>query len=271
MNGSDFEQVALYEHRFWLQIMGDHARFIYRSLAPVEMANIAHAHRFMQIFDHLLEQARGQLASDGIVQLSRQAQHYTGELRQFKLDLLRKLLFGEVAVGLSETFFNHMVNELDEYLRILGFLVQGRMAPQEHPLHHHLLWVSDASAHAAIISANLDVTEKQLKHKGERFETHFGHFYMKAVELAGYLRAHLNDFPALRRFHRDVGLELVIFQDFLKELEELSVRHELLGIISPLMADHMAREECYYLRKLAESTGAAPPPCDPGEPRASEL
>jgi hypothetical protein len=34
------------------------------------------------------------------------------------------------------------------------------------------------------------------------------------------------------------------------------------------MADHMAREECYYLMKLAESTEVVKAPyCDPTKPR----
>lgn len=42
---------------------------------------------------------------------------------------------------------------------------------------------------------------------------------------------------------------------------------ETLDVISPLMPDHMAREECYYLIKLA-LTGAVPSPeCDPTTPR----
>lgn len=271
MADDNFEQAALYEHRFWLQIMGDHARFIYRALAPIETDSIKQAYHFIQVFDQLLRQAReASLQNDGY-QLNRQAQHMTGELRQFKLDLLRRHLVGTVAVGMSESFFNHMVNELEEYMRITGFLVNGRIPPKEHPIHHHLLWVSDAAAHAGILSSYLDGTEKQLKHKGKQFEEHFEAFYVKAIEMAGYLRANLNDFPALRRFHHDVELEMVIFKDFLRELEELAIHRELLGIFTPLMADHMAREECYYLRKLAESTGSPHPPCDPGQDRVSFL
>jgi len=33
------------------------------------------------------------------------------------------------------------------------------------------------------------------------------------------------------------------------------------------MADHMAREETYYLMKLAESTDIKPPKGDPTKPR----
>jgi hypothetical protein len=42
---------------------------------------------------------------------------------------------------------------------------------------------------------------------------------------------------------------------------------ELLGTLLPLMADHMAREECYYITKLSWVSDVAPPGCDPGKPR----
>lgn len=35
-----FERKARFEHRFWLQILGDHSRFIYEALAPVQKVEI---------------------------------------------------------------------------------------------------------------------------------------------------------------------------------------------------------------------------------------
>lgn len=68
--------------------------------------------------------------------------------------------------------------------------------------------------------------------------------YLKAVELAGYLRANVD------KFHEDVELEMTIFKGFLKELEEMKIKKEALGTFTPLMADHMLREETYYLKKI---------------------
>jgi hypothetical protein len=266
-----YERAALFEHRFWLQIMGDHARFIYRASAPVEKEAIQQAYRFIQGFDQLLGQARGLLDQAGIQQLNRQSWQMTNELRQFKLDLLRRELVGMVAIGIGQTFFNHMVNELEAYLHVLGFLNQGQVPPAENPLNYHLIWLTDAAAHAGVITSDVDETEKQMKRKSQQFAENFTDFYLKSIELAGYLRTNLSDFPALSRFNHDVELELAIFKSFLRELEELAIRRELLGIFTPLMADHMAREECYYLHKLAEATGAKPPECDPGKPRATSL
>ncbi|MCY9423697.1 DUF2935 domain-containing protein, partial [Bacillus paralicheniformis] len=45
---------------------------------------------------------------------------------------------------------------------------------------------------------------------------------------------------------------------------------QMLGTFSALMADHMMREECYYLMKIAESTNTQKPACDPAKPRLLE-
>jgi len=42
---------------------------------------------------------------------------------------------------------------------------------------------------------------------------------------------------------------------------------KVLGIISPLVLDHMFREECYYLTKLSMVSDTKEPDCDPGKPR----
>lgn len=75
-------------------------------------------------------------------------------------------------------------------------------------------------------------------------------FYLKAVELAGYLRANVEKFPALDKFHDDIGLEMTIFKGYLKELEEMRIKKEALGTFTPIMADHMLREGTYYLKKI---------------------
>ena len=112
----------------------------------------------------------------------------------------------------------------------------------------------DAAGHAGAISSNLDQVEKRLKEKSDQYTKHFEDFYLKAVEMAGYLRTHLSSFPELKKMNVDVTLEMTLFKHFLHELEELELSAQALGTFSPLMADHMSREECYYLMKLAEST-----------------
>src|SRR3954470_18678312 len=182
-----FERTARFEHRFWLQILGDHSRFIFESLAPVQKTEIEQVANFISVFDALLERANsGQLG-----QLAGQAEIEVQKLREFKLGLIRKHLVGKIKIHLSPTFINHMVNELEEYLRILIHLKAGEAPPVYHELHHHLLWLLDAAGHSEAISTNLDSVEKKLIEKSNTFRKSFEDFYLKSVELAGYLRTNL--------------------------------------------------------------------------------
>jgi hypothetical protein len=263
---TDFEKTALREHRFWLQILGDHSRFIQDSLAPQEQREWERARYFMETFDQLLER----VDRENLIEISQKAEEESRKLREFKLHLIERHLLGRVRISLGPAFMNHMVNELEEYLRILDYLKQGVNPPIFHELHHHLLWLLDAAGHAGTISDNMDQTEKSIKKKSDDFTKEFEAFYLKAVEMTGFLRTNLSSFPALERFHQDVSLELKLFMSFLNELEELKLSKQALGTLAPLMADHMMREECYYLTKLAESTDLPRPDCDPAKPRLKE-
>jgi hypothetical protein len=260
-------ELALFEHRFWLQILGDHARFIHDSLAVSEMESINKANYFIRVFDELLEMANHQ---HNLVELSQIAEKEVLQLKEFKLHLIERLLVGKIKIQLPPSFINHMVNELEEYQRVLSYLKEGNPPPNFHPLHHHLIWLVDAAGHAGAINDNLDAVEKKLKKTTKEFMKTFEDFYLKAVELAGFLRTNLKTFPALQKFNKDVYLEMELFMAFLHEAEEMGLTKEMLGTLQPLMADHMAREECYYLTKLAQSSKLPQPDCDPTEPRLNE-
>lgn len=163
-----------------------------------------------------------------------------------------------------------MINELEEYQRILKHLKAGQVSPVYHELHHHLVWLLDAAGHSEAISSNLDGVEKRLREKSDSFTKHFEDFYLKAVEMAGYLRTNVTTFPALAKFNSDTQLEIKLFQRFLQEIEELRLSNQALGTFAPLMADHMFREECYYLMKLSESANLDTPNCDPAKPRIKD-
>ncbi|MFD1955450.1 DUF2935 domain-containing protein [Paenibacillus thailandensis] len=258
---------ALFEHRFWLQILGDHARLIMNALSPKEKDDIRQAEAFIGLFDGLLAEARKGDAASRLPKLNAEALKATQELKAFKLNLLGRLLAGKVKIGFTPTFLNHMVNELEEYERILNALIAGGPVPVFHPLHHDMLWLQDAVGHAASIAGDLDLTEKKLIKQSEKFQKHFENFYLKAVEMAGYMRTQLKDFPAFRKFHKDIDLEMKVFMHFLQELEEMELKEEVLDRIAPLIPDHMYREECYYLMKLGQFGLVPAPNCDPARPR----
>lgn len=261
-----FDKAVLFEHRFWLQILGDHSRFILNSLSPIEKKEIERASNFMGIFDDLLDMAHKPISGAQLAELTREAYTRAQEIRLFKLHLLKRHLNDKISTSMPPTFFNHMLNELDEYIRVLCSLLAGRL-PDIHPVHYHLLWLLDGSGHAESIDANLDEVEHDIKEKSREYGKVFMDLYHKAVEMSGYLRTGDNHFPSLSRLNAQAEQRMQLFMDFLNDIKEKVLQKEVLGALMPIIPDHMFREECYYLSKLANVSEVKMPDCDPGKPR----
>lgn len=263
----DYVRSGTFELRFWLQVLGDHGRFLHQALVATETEALKEAQQFINQFDELLIEARKPLSQETIQHIASQAYRLSVSLRAYKLDIIKKQLTNRISIHFTASFVSHMVNELEEFMRVLDYLKKGQIPPLMHEVHHHLLWLQDAYGHSASLHSSLDMTEYELLEKTDDFTRAFKEFYLKAEEMAGFLRTDLNDFSALHRFNNNVDVKMMIFKEFLNELKELELNGEILDIISPLIADHMAREECYYLTKLAESRGGTLPGCDPTKPR----
>jgi hypothetical protein len=263
---TDSEKTVLFEHRFWLQVLGDHGRFILNALSSKEVERIEISKNFITLFDRLLDKSRQNIYGRELDDLTEETLMLGKKLRAFKLDLIKAHIVGNIEINLPPTFINHMVNELDEYLAILNCLMSNQY-PNAHVIHHHKLWLLDGVGHANAIHCSLDDIENDLKKKSKEFAKHFDGLYMKAMEFAGYMRTKLTKFPALSRLNKQAELEMLMFMGFLKELQEMRIDKEALGTITPLMLDHMFREECYYLTKLSQVSEVKKPECDPGKPR----
>jgi hypothetical protein len=258
---------ALSEHRFWLQIMGDHARFIFYSLSPTESEYILTAQSFIILFDQLLHQTEALSSSTELEELNRKAYEAVYRFRELKIELLSMSINSDLKSQLSSSLYNDMLNELEEYLSILNSLMQGH-SPLFHPLHYHLLWLGDAIGHSAWIKASLDLVEKDLKRQADQYEQQFDDLNFKALTLNGYLRTGLSHFAALDRLNEQVWSHINSFMEFLENIRDRRTDNKVLGTLLPLMADHMLREECYYLQKLTQSTdNVRKPDCDPISPR----
>lgn len=269
MTNMGFEDGALFELRFWLPVLGDHARFIRDGLAPGENAEISRAQQFIQAFDMFSDSAKANLDRGSIAALLQAVNPWTSQLRAYKLHLLQRSLTGNIVIHLYPTFLNHMVDELEEGMRVFAALTSGQLPPAGPAIHQHLVWLLDAVGHCDILSSQFDLVEKNWKNKSGEFERYFQTYYLKAIELAGYMRTALPDFPALRRFNQEANTVMLLFMKFLSEVQELTAGKELLSTLSELIPDHMYREECYYLYKLSQAAAGVPcPDCDPAKPRA---
>lgn len=269
MSDSSLYAITLFEHRFWLQILGDHSRFILIALPSEEEKKVKKTKYFINLFDSLLDKARGELSREELNSLTDAAYNAACEIRKFKLSILKELLVDKVKFNLTPTFLNHMVNEVEEYMINLNFIMKGQI-PLALPIHHHLVWLPDGAGHASAISASLDKVEKDLMKTSNKFSKTFDELSIKSAELFGYMRTSLTEFPALNRLNNQAELEMTSFKKFLCELRELVSNKKVLSRLTPLMPDHMYREECYYLTKLSQSSGSKLPQCDPTKPRIEE-
>lgn len=186
MESDNYNEFAISQHQFWFQILGDHSKFILGASPPSE-SEIAHtANYFRELFDSLLDRSRKNLNDKDLMELNNESLEAACKLRIFKLNILSSQLTKNIKFNLSSTFLNHMLNELEEYMIILNFLIKKEKYVQ-HPLHFHLLWLSDGYAHVSILNSTLDMVEKESVNTVREYEQEFNTLYIKAVELMGYL------------------------------------------------------------------------------------
>lgn len=270
MISDSYEEAALFEHRFWLQIFGDHARFILTALSPEEEAKVERARNFVSVFDKLLAESHSSLTRVELGDLTQRAYEASQAFRVFKMDLQRQQLTEEISINLTPTFINHMINEVEDYLRILGSISVGEIPPLCHPNYYHLLWLLDAQGHAYTLSSRFDSAEYRLIEKSREFTVLFSHLYQKAIEFNGYMRSSLTRFPALSQLNLEAEEAVLAFGSFLRKLTAARTGKTVLATFPPLVTDHMDREGCYYLTKLAQVSEVRKPDCDPTRPRVGQ-
>ena len=236
------------ELKFWLQIMGDHARFIHGSLNGAQLDLLMVGGNFISIFDRFLTKV-ALVSEENQESFLNEVTGAVLSFRDFKRELLSTRLKNLTVTSLTPTFYNHMLNELEDFLKVLTVIAGNRSLP-ESIIGQHLLWSLDASGHATILGSDLDKVENEFRHKAKLFTKKFDRLYLKAVELAGYFRSNpVTVYPALKFFNSNVVILLNEFMVFLEELKVGVFEQKVLGRLSPLTPDHMWREECYYLIK----------------------
>ncbi len=267
MNIEPYYDAALFENRFWLQIMGDHARFIFYALAPTESEYILTAQQFIIQFDELLKRSHQSPTNKELDILIQEAYQAALRFRELKLELLGMSLNSDLQSHLSPSVYNGMVNELDEYLQILKAL-QANQPILLQPMHYHMLWLSDAVLHASSIIAGLDASDLAGQDHALRYRNEFQQLYLKSLTINGYLRTNLAAFPSLTVFHEQTANTVMDYIEYLDKLSIQRTDNKILGTLTALEADHMLRESCYYLKKLSQITDIIRhPDCDPTRPR----
>lgn len=240
-----------YEDPFWLQILGDHMRFILNALTARETEHAQQAEHYITLFDTLFAQSREYLPEIAQERFLDTTYNSAQQARMFVLGLLRRQLMGEYCINIAPGFLNQMANEAEEYLRILDHAGKG-VDSLMHPIHYHLLWLFNCSISADTLNAGLDPAEREILKGCHRFMHKFDNLYLKSIELMGFLRTGLPEFSCLHKLNADVVDDLASFAAFLLELEDRLQNKEVLGTLSRLQVNHIYRKACYYACKLSE-------------------
>lgn len=238
---------------FWSRIMRDHGEFQYTSLAPTETNAINRAAYFMNIFERLYNEARS--SNTDITNLVRNSKTALVQFIDFKRYLLTGLMTCNMKLRMTPSFINHMINEALEYMHVLD-IADGTI-PYNQALENirlHKIWLPDASGHASTIAAELDAIESEYVKEANEFAEKFDKLFKKAYEMyTMYERTGLDN-GALHHFNKQVVTALSNFIIFLEKVEELRDDCSVFssGTFSPLMPNHMMREEGYYIYKINE-------------------
>lgn len=234
--------------------MGDHGLFQYDNLSPSEEDTIQKAKYFMNRFSELNQEIKelpdniSPMHLDNI--LNKNADELSNFIK-FKEDLLARLLKCKIKIGLPPSFISHMINEAMEYYRVL-YIAQRRVPfnPTLENIRLHMVWLRDASGHAASIASDLDPDEKILIGKAQEFQKVFDNLSIKAFELYPmYERTALQD-GIVTYFNKEVEEEITKFISFLDTVRSLRINCKVLGVLQPIIPDHMIREENYYLYRI---------------------
>lgn len=233
-----------WQHRFWLQILGDHARMIESKLAITEMAFLEQARNLKVMLDREVASVMEGKTDTARINVT------IAESMAFKGRILARYLEGKIALSMAPTFINHMLNEEEMYLTIVKHFEAGKPV-DIHVLHQHKLWLKDAEGHADALKCELDAIEGVKRKKLMKLCKKFKMLSEKAHEFVGYMRSGVRDFPALGRLADDSSKAILLFAKCIKELKEMKDTDQVMSISSTLEYDHMLREEAYYLEGLA--------------------
>ncbi|GGA69907.1 DUF2935 domain-containing protein [Ornithinibacillus halotolerans] len=242
----DYIKSASFEHKFWLQALYNHTQLINDSLHHQEESDILDTNNLLKTFEHLLEESN-YLSDRNVIAFTKKAETITERLKEIKLSIIERQLFGSIRIQLSPSIINQMVNEIDEYMFLISFLKEGKVVPVFHELHYHLLWLRTNAIHANTIYTNLHPLEATLRKEFTLIHEQFNSLYLFAVELTGYLRSNVTRFPSLEKFNQQVK---EVTHHFLKILQEI----DILDTNSSNLLNQITYEIDYYTYKLKNST-----------------
>ncbi len=244
------------EIEFWTHIMRDHALFQHTGLSPRETETINKTQHFYNLFDQLhqnISKLPAEINPEIIPNLLAENKTAVVQFTQFKKKLLEKLMSCRIELAMSPSFLNHMINEAMEYYRFLCIADESlRYNKVLENIRLHKVWLPDASGHAKYVASQLDGIEGVYYNEAIDFMHRFDEAFKKANEMYLMYERITRRNGELEHFNTETEMSMNNFIVFLETVRQLKKECKLFttGTFSPLILDHMIREEKYYLTRI---------------------
>jgi hypothetical protein len=169
----------------------------------------------------------------------------------FEGRLQRLRLENKVNLNLTPTYLNGTLGENQEYLRMLGYYMNGQEPPILPLVDLMDLWLEDQAGHAALLVRTLDGVEARLVNETRVFMQAFQTFIVKNEAIKGYLRFTQEGFPMQIRFASEVALAVAGFTQHVEKIVAQFKNDEVLNQGTLRFLEHHFPEACYFVKKLS--------------------
>lgn len=243
------------EHRFWIEMIQDHAYFVRDHLAASEPNAIQIAESYIVAFQSLLTQLNlldrtARHSDQQLITLSRMILPVANGYYQFEGNMQQLRIANRINLNLTPTYLNGTLNENQEYLRILVYMVEGSI-PEPLPLVDLMdLWLEDQIGHAILLVNVLDPAEFSIREQAERHAVTFRALFTQNEIIRGYLRFTAPSFPVQIKLARDTLAAVQEFRLFVIQVISLFKQTELLNRTTLRFLEHHLPETCYFLHQL---------------------
>ncbi|MDU4959660.1 MAG: DUF2935 domain-containing protein [Sporomusaceae bacterium] len=243
--------INLEELKFWLSIMQEHAVFIKAGLPVNRKDAIQEAQEFYRCFGALLAKADGINSDKKFKELVRQSTGKVEEFLRFKRRLLRLALRGELCGCLYPSLLDHMAREAEYFLRLLESMKDCKPFQLWSKTRELSFWLRLMSDHDDFIRQMLDPSEVILIETTEGFTTEFDGLFRQSLDFSSMLRGANENVPSFGRFLQDSRAATTRLRDFNRALYGMLEDKRVLGLMTPLFADHVRREADHFLMVAA--------------------
>lgn len=244
------------EHRFWLEILEDHAQFVFEFLSPAEKQWVAVTTSYIRSFRSLRKQLQGLNreavpSSLEMIHFARQVQPVAVAYTELESTLQRLRMRNQVVLSASPSYFNGTLLENREYVRLLSYYVCGQHPPPL-PLAELLeLWLVDQLGHAILLANHLDPVETTIIRRADQFRAAFQTHLLQNRTMTLYLQSERPGFPRQMKLAAEVAEKVVQFYDFVQYVVREYRHHRLMNKTTVRFLEHHFPEACYLLYKLS--------------------